>query len=179
MFPADERYVAAEPRPRPTRAARLPAARAPGRWPSTPHKACCRQSTWSLASSRARENDVLLRLVPQVGEYVSDGEPLFEVFPAAAVSGGPNDTQLLRAVDVGRERAVYQDPFYGIRVLVDVAAQALSPAVNAPTTAVQVLDRLAGLPASGGLSPVAERPLCRRDRCGAARHAGPQLGSVR
>ena len=29
-----------------------------------------------------------------------------------------------------------------MRALVDVAAQALSPAVNAPTTAVQVLDRL-------------------------------------
>ena len=55
---------------------------------------------------------------------------------------GITDKELLRTVDIGPERAVYQDPFYGVRALVDVAAQALSPAVNAPTTAVQVLDRL-------------------------------------
>jgi uncharacterized membrane protein len=86
---------------------------------------------------------VVLRLVPQVGQYVANGEPLFEVFSTGAcATGGPTDRQLLRTVDVGPERAVYQDPFYGIRALVDVAAQALSPAVNAPTTAVQVLDRL-------------------------------------
>jgi uncharacterized membrane protein len=92
---------------------------------------------------RAREHDVVLRLIPQVGQYVASGEPLFEVFPAGdSVTGGPTDKQLLRAVDIGPERAVYQDPFYGVRALVDVAAQALSPAVNAPTTAVQVLDRL-------------------------------------
>jgi uncharacterized membrane protein len=92
---------------------------------------------------RAREHDVVLRLVPQVGQYVASGEPLFEVFSAGAcATGGPTDKQLLRCVDVGPERTVYQDPFYGVRALVDVAAQALSPAVNAPTTAVQVLDRL-------------------------------------
>jgi uncharacterized membrane protein len=92
---------------------------------------------------RARKYDVVLRLIPQVGQYVASGEPLFEVFPArGSATGGPTDRQLLRAVDIGPERAVYQDPLYGIRALVDVAAQALSPAVNAPTTAVQVLDRL-------------------------------------
>ena len=47
--------------------------------------------------------------------------------------GRPTEKQLLRTVDVGPERAVYQDPFYGVRALVDVATQALSPAVNAPT----------------------------------------------
>jgi uncharacterized membrane protein len=91
----------------------------------------------------AREHDAVLRLVPQVGQYVAEGEPLFEVFESGQpASAGANEWQLLRTVDIGPERAVYQDPFYGVRVLVDIAAQALSPAVNAPTTAVQVLDRL-------------------------------------
>lgn len=68
---------------------------------------------------------------------------MFEVYAVGeCVTGGPTAKELLRTVDVGPERAVYQDPFYGVRALVDVAAQALSPAVNAPTTAVQVLDRL-------------------------------------
>jgi len=91
----------------------------------------------------AREHDCMVRLIPQVGQYVGSGEPLFELF--AGVDGPaslPADPDLLRTVDIGPERTVYSDPFYGVRALVDVAAQALSPAVNAPTTAVQVLDRL-------------------------------------
>jgi uncharacterized membrane protein len=96
--------------------------------------------------SLARRYDVVLRLVPYIGQYVADGDHVFEVSPASAPAAGsadrPAEKSLLSAVDVGPERAVYLDPFYGVRALVDVAAQALSPAVNAPTTAVQVLDRL-------------------------------------
>ena len=91
----------------------------------------------------AVEHDCVLRLLPQVGQYVASGQPLFELFPRATGAAGlPSERALLRSVDVGPERAVHEDPFYGVRALVDVAAQALSPAVNAPTTAVQVLDRL-------------------------------------
>jgi uncharacterized membrane protein len=90
----------------------------------------------------AARHECVLRLLPQVGQYVASGEPLFQVFTHGAGSSLPTDRQLLRTVDVGPERAVHQDAFYGVRALVDVAAQALSPAVNAPTTAVQVLDRL-------------------------------------
>ena len=91
----------------------------------------------------AREHDCVVRLTPQVGQYVGQGEPLFELFAGAGGSALlPSDPELLRTVDIGPERTVYRDPFYGVRALVDVAAQALSPAVNAPTTAVQVLDRL-------------------------------------
>ncbi len=91
----------------------------------------------------ARQHDCVARLTPQVGQYVGSGEPLFELF--AGLDGPaslPADNDFLRTVDIGPERTVYRDPFYGVRALVDVAAQALSPAVNAPTTAVQVLDRL-------------------------------------
>ena len=91
----------------------------------------------------AREHDCVVRLTPQVGQYVGRGEPLFELFAGSdGTTELPSDGELLRTVDIGPERTVYRDPFYGVRALVDVAAQALSPAVNAPTTAVQVLDRL-------------------------------------
>ena len=93
--------------------------------------------------SVAREHDCIVRLTPQVGQYVGSGEPLFELFTGTGGAASlPSDAELLRSVDIGPERTVYRDPFYGVRALVDVAAQALSPAVNAPTTAVQVLDRL-------------------------------------
>ena len=53
--------------------------------------------------------------------------------------------EVLLAVYVEPERSIYQDPAYGIRMLVDIALQALSPAVNAPTTAHQVINRLTNL----------------------------------
>jgi uncharacterized membrane protein len=40
------------------------------------------------------------------------------------------------------ERTIDQDPLYALRLLVDIATRALSPAVNDPTTAVQALDRI-------------------------------------
>jgi uncharacterized membrane protein len=46
---------------------------------------------------------------------------------------------------LGRERTIDQDPAFALRILVDVAIRALSPAVNDPTTAVQVLDYIEDL----------------------------------
>jgi uncharacterized membrane protein len=46
------------------------------------------------------------------------------------------------ALNFGRGRTLYQDPAFGLRQLADIAAQALSPAVNQPTTAVLVIDSL-------------------------------------
>jgi uncharacterized membrane protein len=48
-------------------------------------------------------------------------------------------------VVLGRERTIEQDPAFALRILVDIAIRALSPAVNDPTTAVQVLDYIEDL----------------------------------
>ena len=77
-----------------------------------------------------------------VGDTVMDGMPILRVYgtgPAPAL-----DT-LLDAVDLGPERTFEQDPKYAIRILVDVAIKALSPAINDPTTAVQALDQIEDL----------------------------------
>jgi uncharacterized membrane protein len=86
----------------------------------------------------AREADVVLELVPAVGDFVPmDGELVRIHGPASRV-----DTDRLRAALVlGRERTLNNDAAYGIRMLVDVATHALSDNVD-PTTAVQVVDRL-------------------------------------
>ncbi len=49
------------------------------------------------------------------------------------------------AIDLGAERTFEQDPKYAIRLLVDIAIKALSPAINDPTTAVQALDQIEDL----------------------------------
>jgi uncharacterized membrane protein len=47
-----------------------------------------------------------------------------------------------RAICVGRVRAVEGDPGCGIRQLTDIALRALSPGINDPTTAVDVIQYL-------------------------------------
>ena len=51
----------------------------------------------------------------------------------------------MRAIHFGFERTSEQDPKYPIRLLVDIAIKALSPAINDPTTAVQAIDQIEDL----------------------------------
>lgn len=46
------------------------------------------------------------------------------------------------AVAIGDERAIDQDPAFGLRILVDAGCKALSPGVNDPTTATAALDHI-------------------------------------
>ena len=52
---------------------------------------------------------------------------------------------LTRAIRLATSRTFEQDPKYAIRLLVDIAIRALSPAINDPTTAVQALDQIEDL----------------------------------
>jgi len=52
---------------------------------------------------------------------------------------------LRQAIHLATSRSFEQDPKYAIRLLVDIAIRALSPAVNDPTTAVQALDQIEDL----------------------------------
>ena len=77
-----------------------------------------------------------------VGDTLVEGDVLLRVHDAGAPL--PEEA-LLRAVRLGRERTFEQDPKYPIRLLVDIAIKALSPAINDPTTAVQTIDQLEDL----------------------------------
>jgi uncharacterized membrane protein len=87
----------------------------------------------------ARRADGLLELVPQVGEFVTHGDPLFRVYRGGAALA---DSQLHDAVVIGPERTMEQDPAFAFRIIVDIASKALSPAINDPTTAVLALDQI-------------------------------------
>jgi len=52
---------------------------------------------------------------------------------------------LMRAIHLDTARSFEQDPKYAIRLLVDIAIKALSPAINDPTTAVQTIDQIEDL----------------------------------
>jgi uncharacterized membrane protein len=79
---------------------------------------------------------------------VGSGEEIVEGAVLALASGPPEpalEREVLKAITVGDERTFEQDPALALRLLADIALRALSPAVNDPTTAVQALDRIAGL----------------------------------
>jgi len=75
-----------------------------------------------------------------VGDTVHEGTPLADVH-----GGDVPDDVVERTVVRGPERSFDQDPMLAIRVLADIALRALSPAVNDPATAVDVIDATDGL----------------------------------
>lgn len=83
--------------------------------------------------------DCTIELVPQVGDFVATGDPLFRVSRGSPTVSA---AALCHSVALGQERTVEQDPTFVFRMLVDIAAKALSPAINDPTTAVLVLDQI-------------------------------------
>ena len=90
----------------------------------------------------ARDADAAIELLPQVGDSLAPGDPLFRVYGGTR----PISRDALRAcVAVGSERTLDQDPRFVFRILVDIGNRALSPAVNDPTTAVIALDQIDNL----------------------------------
>jgi uncharacterized membrane protein len=91
-----------------------------------------------LAGEAQRRNGVI-EFVPQVGDFVAVGEPIFRLYAGAAAI---DDRTLREAAVLGPERTLEQDPMFALRILVDIAIKALSPAINDPTTAVLAIDQL-------------------------------------
>ena len=89
--------------------------------------------------AEAERADGIVELVPQVGDFVATGEPLFALHGGAASLG---DDRLGATVALGPERTLEQDPMFAFRILVDIALKALSPAINDPTTAVLAIDQV-------------------------------------
>jgi uncharacterized membrane protein len=87
----------------------------------------------------AQRADGVIALIPRVGDFVADGEPLFHLYGAAARI---SDRTLRAQVALGPERTIQQDSTFAVRVIVDVGIKALSPAINDPTTGVLAIDQL-------------------------------------
>jgi uncharacterized membrane protein len=88
----------------------------------------------------ARQHACLIVFRHSVGDFVPVGAAILEVHGATLSTAAGQDLATMLAL--GAERTIEQDPAFAIRVMVDIAIRALSPAVNDPTTAVQVLDHL-------------------------------------
>ena len=87
----------------------------------------------------ARRANCLIEFIPQVGDFVTEGDPLFRLYQGGEIN---TDQQLNQSIAIGPERTMEQDPGFAFRIIVDIAAKALSPAINDPTTAVLALDQI-------------------------------------
>jgi uncharacterized membrane protein len=111
----------------------------------------------------AEREDCIIEVVPQVGDFVAKGDPLFNVY------GGTRrlDESVLESIALGSERTMEQDPAFAFRIVVDIALKALSPAVNDPTTAVLAIDQIHHLLRKVGLRQLDTGVV--RDRAGRVR----------
>jgi uncharacterized membrane protein len=111
----------------------------------------------------AQEADAVVAIECGVGDTVVEDAVLLRVYGATRKL--PEQT-LTRAIHLATSRSFEQDPKYAIRLLVDIAIRALSPAVNDPTTAVQALDQIEDL---------LRRLGCRQLEAGYARDAAGKI----
>lgn len=90
----------------------------------------------------ASDAGAVVTIYPAIGDAVIAGDPLIGIAGAHKVI---SERRLRKTLWLQRERTLDNDPAYAVRLLVDIAIRALSPAVNDPTTAVSVLDELDGI----------------------------------
>lgn len=84
----------------------------------------------------ASAEDLHVEVLRMPGKYVHEGEALLRLSRPAS----EKSQKLLReAFSLGESRAFDQDLFYGMIVLGEVASKALSPGINDPGTAIEVL----------------------------------------
>jgi uncharacterized membrane protein len=117
------------------------------RTPSSGYLQYVSMSTLIEISSRSR---AVIRLVHRPGHFVVEGQPLANVWPAAAAPGVAR--ALGGAHATGPHRTLTQDLSFAVDQLVEIAIRALSAAVNDTFTALACIDWLAD-----GLCKIADR----------------------
>lgn len=91
----------------------------------------------SALSGIADENEIAIHLSLLPGAFIHPCKPLAHVSPP------PEDSvqdRIAACFTTGDDREFDQDPRFGLIVLSEIASRALSPAVNDPGTAIEVID---------------------------------------
>lgn len=91
---------------------------------------------------QAQAADAVIVMECAVGDALVEDALLLRVYGGRRALA---ESRLRQAIETAKERNFEQDPEYPLRLLVDIAIKALSPAINDPTTAVQALDQIEDL----------------------------------
>ncbi|WP_137700613.1 DUF2254 domain-containing protein [Marimonas lutisalis] len=89
--------------------------------------------------ARAKACDGHAYLIREVGDYIDKGDIIAHVTDDALVAS------VVANVQIGEMRDVEQDPGFGLTMLAEIASKALSPGVNDGGTAIDMIDRIAGI----------------------------------
>jgi uncharacterized membrane protein len=118
-------------------------------------------------AQKAEASGHTVQLVTFVGDYVTGGGLLGYCWRRGERPDAPDpdfSQHCLRHVHIGFERTLQQDVRFGLRQIVDIALRALSPAINDPYTAVQVVHHVSAV--ESVLASRALRDDVRRDGSG-------------
>ncbi|WP_373184558.1 DUF2254 domain-containing protein [Halopseudomonas sp.] len=92
-------------------------------------------------SRLAEKNDWTIWVECLPGAFVSQPRALAWVEGVRGEDADKADEAIRNAFTLGNDRSFEQDPRFGLSVLAEIASRALSPAVNDPGTAIDVLGR--------------------------------------
>jgi uncharacterized membrane protein len=126
-------------------ASTLPPLRRAVAWPH--RQATLQQLDLRRLAGAAGSAVIVLRV--RIGDTLQEGAVI-----AGLHGGDASDAAVIGGLVTGQERTFHQDPLFAFRLLADIGLRAMSPAVNDPATAVQVLDTVESL-----LVPLATREL--------------------
>jgi len=102
------------------------------------------------------DKDIFLAAIP--GTFVYPDTTLARVNARNTEQDGDTLEDVRNAFTIARERSFDQDPRFGLAVMSEIASRALSPAVNDPGTAIDVIGRLVRLMSLWAGDDVHEKP---------------------
>ncbi|KGX89880.1 DUF2254 domain-containing protein [Pontibacillus marinus] len=97
----------------------------------------------------AMDQDVVIDIHFQVGDYVEAGTPLLSYY-ADKNKDEVNESSFRKYIMIGKERTNLQDIEFAIQKLVEIALRAISPGINDPHTAINCINRIGSLLAELG-----------------------------
>lgn len=100
----------------------------------------------SQLQQQAEALSLELNVLIEPGSFVHPGKALVAVLPDNGKTLNDEDRRQLKshitaAISMGKTRSYDQDPRFGLSVLSEIASRALSPGINDPGTAIDVLGR--------------------------------------
>lgn len=88
----------------------------------------------------SKEENVDIEICSQIGDYVYEGKPILTLFKKESEEISTEEFFL-----IGNERTTEQDLEFSIQKLVEVALRAISPGINDPNTANEIILRIGTL----------------------------------
>ncbi|WFB34876.1 DUF2254 domain-containing protein [Kiritimatiellota bacterium B12222] len=112
----------------------------------------------------AEETDCQISVLCLPGQYASPHLALAKVSGEKAQDPEFDFERILKAFEIGKDRIFDEDPRFGLIVLSEIAGKAMSPAINDPGTAIDVMASLHRLLDAWGAGSEADETEAQYDR---------------